>query len=78
MSKDDFGGKARTEVVFGREGYPRNGVQDRALTGRLIATYDQLRKIHVLTDPIGTQLVNIVQKSQLFVGAQNFDHADTG
>jgi len=60
MLKDNFDGKAHIEVVFDREEYPRNGVQDRAFIERLIAIYDQLRKINVLTNFIGTQLVNIV------------------
>jgi len=40
MSKNDFDDKARTKVVFDKEGYSQNGVQDKALTKRLIVTYD--------------------------------------
>ena len=61
--KDDLSGKPGAEATVTRKGQLGETFEDTALARRLIAHYDKLRKVYVLTNTAGKELIDLFQQN---------------
>ncbi|KAK6398278.1 hypothetical protein LTR65_003358 [Meristemomyces frigidus] len=67
-AESQLGRKARAKLVTGREAYAGDGFEDRALSGRLVATYNELGEVQFALKPVLTESIHSIQQFDLRAG----------
>lgn len=75
---DDLGSEPSAQIVLGWERNPGHRLQHRALAGRLVTAYDDLRKLQNGTAVVGTNLVDSTKKRSvaLILEMVRIEHPD--
>jgi len=60
----------RVQTVFRWKRHARNGLEDRALSGRLITANDDLWQVDISADAFGTKSIDSIEEFPMIIGLE--------